>query len=104
MIINACGTIFYSARLYYQLLADSNNLNSDSIKVYTCFEYTPTIYDYDGEYYYDIISSDVLLKIVEGFYLVSPKTKSMFQKAYAQLASEVSELDNYVVVKLKKVK
>lgn len=80
------------------------DLNTDSIKVYTCYEYTPTIYDYDGEYYYDIISPSKLLKIVKGFYLVSPKTKSMFQKAYAQLASEVSELDNYVVVKLKKVK
>ena len=27
LIIYACGTIFYSARLYYQLLADSNNFN-----------------------------------------------------------------------------
>ncbi|MBO4397303.1 MAG: 6-bladed beta-propeller [Bacteroidaceae bacterium] len=80
------------------------DLKTDTIRTFVQWGYIPRIYDYDGEFYYDLISAKELLKIVKDYYIISDKTKKMFQKAYSLMGKEITELDNYVIVKLKKAK
>ena len=80
------------------------DLKNDTIRTYTRYAYEPRIYDYDGEFYYELIQAKELLKIVKDYYPISTKTQNMFKKAYSLMGKEITELDNYVVVKLKKAK
>ena len=84
---------------YYDLDLDKN-----AIKLFKQFEYLPAINDYDGKYYYSVITADALLNMLDGHYLTTQKTKDMFKQAYERLSQEVNKLDNYIIVKLRKIK
>ena len=51
------------------------DLKTDTIRTFVQWGYIPRIYDYDGEFYYDLISAKELLKIVKDYYIISDKTK-----------------------------
>ena len=62
----------------------------------------PQIYDIQDEWFYTFFEQDCLLDILHGKYRMSKESKSMLERAYEKMGREITEKDNFIIMKMKK--
>lgn len=62
----------------------------------------PEVNDIQNDYYYSILSQDLLLDLVNKVIYTTPKTREMILDAYKKTGQEVTDRNNFVVMKFKR--
>lgn len=91
-----CNLSFHAERAFLEV-----DVANDRYALWTQEGWFPEIYDIHNQYYYSVLSQEEMLDLMKGRLYTTPRTRKMILEAYEKTGRELTEKDNFVIMRFK---